>query len=302
MHLMCILLLFALLPFVPAWAQQAVKEVTREQSRLVLDMPGTQGERATFSYLGWTSGYTMERHFAFSSAASGFPHARVWMTVLAKTYLWTGHFNMNETTFRELAPHFKDKIVRPARERELPAFRNVVISVFDVEGVECAMFSLRSLEMTGVAVATAGGAPAFFGVYCGSKGSTLSREILEEVLEGIYFRQDGTILRALGLRSKPVPSHVIGGPGAATPASPVTAPSTQPATTAIPSPPPSPTAPQPATRGDAIEITFWDTIRGSRNPDDFEAYLRRYPDGAFGDLARIRLQDLRRAPAGTGRK
>jgi hypothetical protein len=39
----------------------------------------------------------------------------------------------------------------------------------------------------------------------------------------------------------------------------------------------------------AIELSFWDTIKSSTNPDDFKAYLEKYPDGQFAVLARNRL-------------
>jgi len=40
----------------------------------------------------------------------------------------------------------------------------------------------------------------------------------------------------------------------------------------------------------AIELSFWDTIKGSTNTDDFKAYLEKYPDGQFAVLARNRLK------------
>lgn len=49
----------------------------------------------------------------------------------------------------------------------------------------------------------------------------------------------------------------------------------------------------PTTQGhsaQAIELGFWNSIKDSRSPEDFEAYLKRYPDGAFADLARNRLK------------
>lgn len=39
----------------------------------------------------------------------------------------------------------------------------------------------------------------------------------------------------------------------------------------------------------AIELSFWDSIKGSTNSDDFRAYLEKYPDGQFAVLARNRL-------------
>jgi len=35
----------------------------------------------------------------------------------------------------------------------------------------------------------------------------------------------------------------------------------------------------------AFELSYWETIKGSSDPADFESYLRRYPDGQFTDLA-----------------
>ena len=49
-----------------------------------------------------------------------------------------------------------------------------------------------------------------------------------------------------------------------------------------------------APAGEAAELLFWETIRASTNPADFEEYLKQYPNGRFAGLARIRL---RAAPA-----
>jgi hypothetical protein len=37
------------------------------------------------------------------------------------------------------------------------------------------------------------------------------------------------------------------------------------------------------------EMLFWDSIKDSENPEDFEAYLEQYPKGRFARLARNRL-------------
>nr|VFK58639.1 MAG: PEGA domain-containing protein [Candidatus Kentron sp. TUN] len=41
-----------------------------------------------------------------------------------------------------------------------------------------------------------------------------------------------------------------------------------------------------------IEITFWETIKKSKDPDMFRAYLEQYPDGSFAALARIKIKKL----------
>ena len=43
----------------------------------------------------------------------------------------------------------------------------------------------------------------------------------------------------------------------------------------------------------AIELAVWNTIRHSKNPADFTAYLERFPDGEFAPWARIRLDSLK---------
>jgi tetratricopeptide (TPR) repeat protein len=40
----------------------------------------------------------------------------------------------------------------------------------------------------------------------------------------------------------------------------------------------------------AIELSFWESIKNSNNPDDFKAYLDKYPDGQFAALAKSRSQ------------
>lgn len=42
----------------------------------------------------------------------------------------------------------------------------------------------------------------------------------------------------------------------------------------------------------AVELSFWDSIKNSSDPEEFQAYLRKYPDGQFAELARIRLRAL----------
>lgn len=49
----------------------------------------------------------------------------------------------------------------------------------------------------------------------------------------------------------------------------------------------------PAAQGDAtIETVFWTSIKDGDDPADFEAYLKRYPDGHYSALARNRLAAL----------
>ena len=38
----------------------------------------------------------------------------------------------------------------------------------------------------------------------------------------------------------------------------------------------------------AFELSFWETIKNSKDPDDFRSYLQKYPSGQFAELARRR--------------
>lgn len=58
------------------------------------------------------------------------------------------------------------------------------------------------------------------------------------------------------------------------------------------------TAAQPGSSVDstAIELSYWDSIKNSSDPEDFRAYLRKYPNGQFADLARRRAEPPRNRP------
>lgn len=45
----------------------------------------------------------------------------------------------------------------------------------------------------------------------------------------------------------------------------------------------------------SVEIAYWESIKNSTNPDDFRAYLNKYPNGEFVDLARNKISSLEAA-------
>jgi TPR repeat protein len=45
----------------------------------------------------------------------------------------------------------------------------------------------------------------------------------------------------------------------------------------------------------SVELDFWDSVKGSSDPADFNAYLKKYPNGDFADLARNRIAALQSA-------
>jgi hypothetical protein len=49
----------------------------------------------------------------------------------------------------------------------------------------------------------------------------------------------------------------------------------------------APPPPRPAAQGDAIELAFWDSVKDSNDPAQFQAYLDAFPDGRFAPLAKL---------------
>lgn len=63
----------------------------------------------------------------------------------------------------------------------------------------------------------------------------------------------------------------------------------------LPARPPAPVPRPRAPGGDAglaFELSFWDSIKNSRDPEEFAAYLNKYPEGQFAELAKIRMRAL----------
>ncbi|MBC7514118.1 MAG: formylglycine-generating enzyme family protein [Herminiimonas sp.] len=56
----------------------------------------------------------------------------------------------------------------------------------------------------------------------------------------------------------------------------------------------------PKDSAEQFELTFWESIKDSRHPTDYEAYVQSYPKGRFVALARTRITRLRDNSTGTG--
>jgi peptidoglycan hydrolase-like protein with peptidoglycan-binding domain len=54
-----------------------------------------------------------------------------------------------------------------------------------------------------------------------------------------------------------------------------------------------PSTPAPATGAADREVVFWQSVQNSRNAAEFEAYIRRFPDGLFVDIAKARIAELK---------
>jgi tetratricopeptide (TPR) repeat protein len=66
-------------------------------------------------------------------------------------------------------------------------------------------------------------------------------------------------------------------------------------TVAAPAPAAAPAAPAPDPQQQ--DIAAWNAIKSSKNADDYKAYLEKYPNGEFVDLAKLRIEQLTPAVA-----
>ena len=65
---------------------------------------------------------------------------------------------------------------------------------------------------------------------------------------------------------------------------------------ALPTPPPQESGQASQPSGVSADTRFWTSIENSTDPQEFEIYLQRYPDGQYADLARLRKERLNKKP------
>ena len=46
-----------------------------------------------------------------------------------------------------------------------------------------------------------------------------------------------------------------------------------------------------------IELNDWNAIKTSKNAEDYQNYLNKYPNGSFADLAKLRIKQYAPPPA-----
>lgn len=62
-----------------------------------------------------------------------------------------------------------------------------------------------------------------------------------------------------------------------------------------------PAASAPAVQVANTDVVFWESIKDSDDPAQFQAYLAKFPDGTFAELAQLRIAKLTAKPADTSR-
>ena len=154
-----------------------------------------------------------------------------------------------------------------------------------------------------VAYAAKGGTLASDGDGRNSPYSTaLLRHLEEPGLEvGLMFRKvRDAVLAATGGRQEPFVYGSLSSRGAYLTAAPEPAPPVA----VTPPPPTNKPVPGRTTAEDIVpkgveaqrELLFWESVKESKDPADYEAYLTQFPEGIYAALARNRLKRLTPAP------
>ncbi len=169
-------------------ADAPANAVSREQSKIVLDMPGLQGGRELYQYLGWDAAYAQERSYAAQVPRKGlYPRAQVYLTRLAPGRVWTVNKDIDAAFIRGFTPFFKDKAVVMASSGGGGSDAAHRTYRFTVDDVACVFFTDNSGTATGSNFPTgqSGATPwAVTGIYCAAPGAALSDQDVAAVRAG----------------------------------------------------------------------------------------------------------------------
>jgi len=190
-------------------AQTDANRITREQSSLLLDMPGLSEGQELFRYFGWDAQFSAERTFAAQLPARGqYPQAQVLYTRLAAGWYWR-YTVLDEAWVRQFS-FFKERALENTKGLAGPTSDYLSTIRFRVDGSDCVGFSMRSVAM-GVEGAQSSGTPSFEGLYCGPIGQALSEDGVRAAIGGVYFRERGQIRRAFAGDGRPIPERLARG-------------------------------------------------------------------------------------------
>ncbi len=241
MHRIVLVLACLGIAALPASAQQTPKTIKREESKLVLDMPGLEDGQELYQYNGWDTRYSEERHYAAQAPKRGsYPRAQVYMTLLAPGYLWTVNRPIDEEFVRNFAPFFKDKTIRMVTSAPGGGNATQRLARFEIDSSDCLLFVVTDGLSTGsgfgAGATSQSPRPSVRGIYCSAPGVKLGDADIAAVLAGY---------------------HIVLNPG-------VVAPPRRTAPAAAAPPPPPKAAPAVIPRLDTPGLIGWSAVPGTR--------------------------------------
>lgn len=167
-----------------ATAQGQDKRVTREQSKITLDIPTLKGGRDFYQEFGWNSDFSVATSYASVLApSSNFPRAQVYLVRLAPNRYWVP-VTLDEAWLRGFAPFFKERTIRLVRGATGADDKETKSAIFDVGGAQCIGFERKSYGRSRSENVNLGSS-GLRGVYCAAPGEPVDDGTLAMVLGGI---------------------------------------------------------------------------------------------------------------------
>lgn len=174
---------------IPAAAQAQPKDVARAESKLLLDMPGLESQRARFQFMGWNSQYTIETSYAAQTMHQGdYPRAQVYLRLLAPGMVWTHAKDIDARSIEGFAPFFKNKRITMFTSGGGGTNHSQRHFRFEVDNADCIYFAATEAYAVGGSVATlrSGGGnmtSSVNGIYCGAVGVKLGDEDIAKIFK-----------------------------------------------------------------------------------------------------------------------
>ncbi len=183
---------------IPAYAaaQQSPATITRDRSKIVLSMPGLQGGREIYQYMGWDARYHVETSYAAQVSSSGnYPRAQVYVRLLSPGIVWTHNKDITEQSVKSFAPFFKDRAVRMTVTSSGGGNEARRFARFEVDNADCILFHVTDAYAVGGSAPTlhSGGGkltPSASGIYCGAQGAKLTDTEIAAVFNGYQIIQN----------------------------------------------------------------------------------------------------------------
>lgn len=169
-----------------AFAQQPAT-ITRDKSKLILNMPGLENSQETYQYFGWSPNYSQETSYAANIArGKTYPRAQVYGRILQPGFVWTRLNDLDEKWIKGFAPFFNDRAVKITRAAPSGSDNRSRTVRFEIDATECVGFSMMSAVgiMLGQTSTSASPNIGTSGIYCADLGTKLTDEIILAVLSG----------------------------------------------------------------------------------------------------------------------
>jgi hypothetical protein len=202
------LMLALVLAGLPGGAHAEWKEVTRQESKLLIVAPLLEGGREIYRYGGWDASGGYESSFAAILPARGaYPEMQVYFNRMAALHQWGSGSALDEKGLKRSFSFLGEKTIHITAAAPQPG-RYLRVVRFAVDQSECAAFEMRQLDINN-SIKSDAERNSITGLYCAPAGVPLTDDLVRQATEGIYVRGDSGVERMLKGVARPVPASLM---------------------------------------------------------------------------------------------